>query len=143
MRDKFKKAAGQVILPVFVIRDGTGWRKVSYEMDIASRIAWDQADLGAMSSLALSAVEEKDLEQVAGISEDASRVIELKEAITLKKGSLKLDSVFMTRHLMDIVPNPWIAHEFGKRVLRDLLGRYDKDVVVNNFVFIIKTLKRA
>jgi type III restriction enzyme len=142
VRDKFKKAAGQVILPVFVTRDGTGWRRVSYEMDIASRIAWDQADLGAMSSLALSAVEEKDSEQVAGISEDSGRVIELREAITLKKGSLKLDSVFMTRHLMDIVPNPWIAHEFGERVLRDLLERYDKGMVVNNFVFIIEELRK-
>ncbi|HEC02946.1 MAG TPA: restriction endonuclease subunit R [Phycisphaerales bacterium] len=142
VRDKFKKAAGQIILPVFVMRDGTGWRRVSYEMDISSRIDWDQADLGAMSSLTLSALEQKDLEQVAGLSEDASRVIELKEAITLKKGSLKLDPVFLTRHLMDIVPNPWIAHEFGERVLRDLLGRYDKDVVVNNFVFIIEELRK-
>jgi type III restriction enzyme len=142
VRDKFKKAAGQVILPVFVMRDGSSWRKVSYEMDIASRIEWDGADLGAMSSLTLSAVEEKDLEQIAGISEDASRVIELKEAISLKKGSLRLDSVFMARHLLDIVPNPWVAHEFGEHVLQDLLGQYDKKVVVNNFVFIIEELRK-
>jgi len=142
VRDKFKNAAGQVILPVFVMRDGSGWRKVSYEMDIASRIPWEQADLGAMSSLTLSAMEEKDLEQVAGISEDTSRVIELKDAITLRKGSLKLDSVFMARHLLDIVPNPWVAHEFGQHVLGDLLGQYEKDIVVNNFVFIIEELRK-
>lgn len=142
VRDKFKKAAGQVILPVFVTRDGGGWRKVNYEMDIASRIPWGETDLGSMSSLALSLVEEKDLEQVAGLSEDTSQVIELKKAITLRKGSLKLDSVFMARHLMDIVPNPWVAHEFGKNVLDGLLGRYDKKVVVNNFVFIIEELRK-
>lgn len=142
VQDKFKKAAGQVILPVFVMRDGINWRKVNYEMDIASRIPWEKADISPMSSLSLSMVEEKDLEQVAGISEDITRVIEIKEAITLRKGSLKLDSVFMTRHLLDIVPNPWIAHEFGKNVLLDLLGHNEKNVVINNFVFIIEELRK-
>ncbi|NQT00917.1 MAG: DEAD/DEAH box helicase family protein [Planctomycetes bacterium] len=142
LRHKFTKAAGQVILPVFVMRDGSGWRKVNYEMDIASRIPWGQTDLDKMSSLALSLIEEKDFEQVAGISEDISQVIELKEAITLRKGSLKLDSVFMARHLMDIVPNPWVAHEFGKHVMDGLLGQYEKKVVVNNFVFIIEELRK-
>jgi len=111
-------------------------------MDIASRIPWGQTDLDKMSSLALSLIEEKDFEQVAGISEDISQVIELKEAITLRKGSLKLDSVFMARHLMDIVPNPWVAHEFGKHVMDGLLGQYEKKVVVNNFVFIIEELRK-
>ena len=142
VRDKFKKAAGQVILPIFAIREGSNWRKVNYEMDIASRIPWEEADLGALSSLTLSLVEEKDLEQIAGISDDVTRVIELKEAITLRKGNLKLDFVFMARHLMDIVPNPWVAYEFGKKVLNDLLGRYEKKIVVNNFVFIIEELRK-
>jgi len=142
IRDKFKKVAGQVILPVFVMRESNSWRKVNYEMDIASRIPWVDTKLEPMFSLTLSMLEEKDVEQVASLSDDVSRVIELKQAISLKTGSLKLDSVFMARHLLDIVPNPWVAHEFGRKVLNKLLDRNEKEVVINNFVYIVEELRK-
>jgi len=142
VREKFKKAADQVILPVFAIRDGPGWRKVSYEMDIASQILWDQADLSPLYSLNLSMLEQKDLEQIASLSEDIKRVIELKDMLELKTGALKLDPVFLARHLLDIVPNPWVAYEFGRIVLNKLLIKNDQKVVINNFVFIIEELRK-
>lgn len=142
VRDKFKKHATQVILPVFAVRDGTDWRKVNYEMDIASQIPWNRADLSPLYSLNLSMLEQKDLEQVASLSEDVKQVIELRENIELKTGSLKLDAVFLARHLIDIVPNPWVAHEFGKAVLNKLLKKFPEKVVINNFVFIIEELRK-
>jgi type III restriction enzyme len=142
IREKFKAAAEQVILPVFVTKDGAGWRKVSYEMDIASRIRWDQADLGPMYDLTLSMIEEKDIELRAGLSENVSEVLDLKETTSLRTGVLRLDPVFIARHLLDIVPNPWVAHEFGHTVLTKLLEGNDKGLVVNNFVFIIEELRK-
>jgi type III restriction enzyme len=126
VREKFKKAADKIILPVFAIRDGSDWRKVSYEMDIASRIPWKDTDISPMFELNLSMLEQKDLEQVASLSEDIERVIELRQKTELKTGALSLDPVFLSRHLLDIVPNPWIAHEFGKTVLKELIDRYDE-----------------
>ncbi len=142
VRENLRPAAGQVILPVFVMRDGAGWRKVSYEMDIASRIDWSLADLSPLHGLTLSMIEEKDVEQVAAVSEDVSRVIAVKEMASLRTGVLRLDPVFTARHLLDIVPNPWRAYEFGQAVLTHLQGRYDHKVVVNNFVFIIEELRK-
>ena len=142
VRDKFKKAANQIILPVFAIRDDSGWRKVSYEMDIESRIQWKDADLAPLSKLNLSMLEQKDLEQIASLSEDTDRLLELKRATELRTGSLSLDPVFLSRHLLDIVPNPWIAHEFGTKVLAELIKRYDEKLVLNNFVFIIEELRK-
>jgi len=143
VREEFKEAAEKIILPVFAIRDDSGWRKVSYEMDIASRILWQDANLSAMSELNLSMLEQKDLEQVASLSEDVDRVIELRRKTELKTGSLSLDPVFLSRHLLDIVPNPWIAYEFGKTVLDVLIARYDDKMVLNNFVFIIEELRKV
>jgi type III restriction enzyme len=142
VREKFKKAADQIILPVFAIRDGSGWRKVSYEMDVASQIPWDQADVSGVYSLTLSMIEQKDLEQIACLSEDVKRVIELKDKVELKTGALKIDSVFLARHLLDIVPNPWVAHEFGRGVLEELVKRNGEELVVHNFVFIIEELRK-
>jgi len=142
IRERFRAAAEQVILPVFVTRDGTAWRKVSYEMDIASRIRWSEANLDPMRDLPLSMIEEKDVEQITGISEDAEKVIELKKSTSLRTGILRLDPVFVARHLLDIVPNPWVAHEFGQKVLASLVESHDKAIVVNNFVFIIEELRK-
>ncbi len=142
VRETFKRAAGQILLPLFVTRCGVEWRKVSYEMDIASRIPWEQARLESLYGLSLSVMEEKDLEEVAGISEDVSQVIAVKERTALRTGILKLDPVFVARHLMDIVPNPWLAHEFGSKVLNKLVERYDEKTVTNNFVFVIEELRR-
>jgi len=142
VREKFAKAADKIILPVFAIRDDSGWRKVSYDMDIASRIPWQEADLSKMNDINLSMLEQKDIAQTASISEDRTRVLDLKETIHLQTGSLSLDPVFLSRHLLDIVPNPWIAYEFGKKILDEFVARYDKKMVLNNFVFIIEKLRK-
>jgi type III restriction enzyme len=143
MRDKFKNAADRIILPVFAIREDSGWRKVSYEMDIASRIPWDKADLSKMSEINLSKLEQKDIAHTASISEDRTRVFDLKETLQLQAGALSLDPVFLSRHLLDIVPNPWIAYEFGKKVLDGFITSYDETTVLNNFVFIIEELRKV
>ena len=143
VREKFKKPADQVILPVFAIRDGTDWRKVNYEMDIASQIPWDQVDPPTLyNNITLLMHEEKDVEQVATLSEDQREVIGLRQSELLKAGALRLDPVFLARHLLDIVPNPWVAYEFGKTVLNKLLIKNDQKVVINNFVFIIEELRK-
>jgi type III restriction enzyme len=143
VREKFKKAADQVILPVFAIRDGADWRKVNYDMDIASQIPWDQVDPPTLyNNITLLMHEEKDVEQIATLSEDQREVIRLRQSELLKAGALRLDPVFLARHLLDIVPNPWVAYEFGRIVLNKLLIKNDQKVVINNFVFIIEELRK-
>jgi type III restriction enzyme len=142
IRDRFKKAASGTILPVFMVRHKRSWRPVNYEMDIASQIPWDHVDLEPVRSLTLSMSEEKDVEHIATLSEDIKKVIEEKEAIKLKEGGIRVDPVFMTRQLCDIVPNPWIAHEFAQTVLTYLAEKYDHKMIANNFVFIIEELRK-
>ena len=142
IRDRFKKAARGAILPVFMVRNKRSWRPVNYEMDIASQIPWDHVDLEPVRSLTLSMSEEKDIEHIATLSEDIKKVIEEKEAIKMKEGGIRVDPVFMTRQLCDIVPNPWMAHEFARTVLTHLAEKYDHKMIANNFVFIIEELRK-
>jgi type III restriction enzyme len=127
---------------VFAMRDGNEWRPVSYSMDVVSQIPWDKVDLQETLSTSLSAIEEKDTEQVAGISEDIHEVIRQKNVHDLRKGSIRLDSIFLARHLMDLVPNPWVAHEIGESVLKKFIRQYGEPLVTNNFVFIIEELRK-
>jgi type III restriction enzyme len=142
VRGKFKEAAARTLLPVFVARDGSRWRPVNYEMDIAARIPWHEVDLQPVLSLTLSPEEEKDTEQVATLAEDTHELVKRKAVVTLREGGVQVDRVFMTRQLCDIVPNPWQAHAFARSVLDHLRTTADDQLVANNFVFIIEELRR-
>ena len=142
IRDRFTKAANSTILPVFMIRRNRRWKPVNYEMDIAAQIPWDSVDLDPVLSLSLSVSEEKDIEHIATLSEDIKKVIKEKEVIELKEGGIRVDPVFMTRQICEIVPNPWMAHEFAQTVLTRLAQKYDHKMIANNFVFIIEELRK-
>ncbi|MFH1991134.1 MAG: DEAD/DEAH box helicase family protein [Pseudomonadota bacterium] len=142
IRERFRQAANSTILPVFMVRRNKTWEPVNYEMDIAAKIPWDNVDLDPIFSLALSMSEEKDMEHIATLSDDIKKVIEEKEAIQLKEGGIRVDPVFMTRQLCDIVPNPWMAHEFSQEVLTRLTRKHDYKMVAANFVFIIEELRK-
>jgi len=109
---------------------------------IAAQIPWDSVDLDPVLSLTLSMSEEKDIEHIATLSEDIKKVIEEKKTIKLKEGGIRVDPVFMTRQICDIVPNPWMAHEFALTVLNHLADEYDHKMIANNFVFIIEELRK-
>jgi len=129
-----------------VIKNGDGWRPVNYEMDIAARIPWDQVGLQPVIQLTLSEYEEKDVEVGVTLSEGKHGLIETKGFRDMKEGGIRVDPVFMTRQIGDIVPNPWQAHEFSQRVLTHFRKKGDKRdaerLIANNFVFLIEELRK-
>lgn len=58
------------------------------------------------------------------------------------KGTLEIDEAFLARQLDDVIPNPWIAFELGKKALQLLSKKYDKETIAANFVFVIEELKK-
>ena len=143
VREKFAKVAKNMILPVFVMKDGgNNWRRVNYEMDIASGIQWNEVNLNPLYNLVLSKEEEQDTEHIATISEDTDELVRQKKVIRLKENGLELDYAFLAKHLLDIVPNPWIAYEYGKKVIDALAKKNDKYLIMNNFVFIIEEMRK-
>jgi type III restriction enzyme len=48
----------------------------------------------------------------------------------------------MTRQLLDIVPNPWIAHEICGKAVRALAKRYGATIVSYNLAFLIEELRK-
>ena len=141
-RDKFKHFVGHIYLPVFTIKDSGQIRQVSYESDILSRIHWQNIKTDKILDTILSTIEDKDTETAIGLSDNTVDLIKQKGFIRIKEGGIELDYEFMARHLMDIIPNPWVAYAYGKTIIDHFLGKYSPCVVSNNFVFIIEELKR-
>lgn len=142
LRGKFKKFADSIYLPVFVIKDGPKWRKVSYESDILSRLDWSEADFSPAHKLTLSAKEKSDTDLVIGLSNDEKEVIRQRGVVRSKDGGLAVDAVFTSRQLLDIIPNPWVAHSIAQDVLKKLLAKHGDVTIAANLVFIIEELRK-
>ncbi|MDI6751502.1 MAG: DEAD/DEAH box helicase family protein [bacterium] len=140
-RERFKKFEGKIYLPKFVIQEMGGWRDVSYEMDILSRIDWNEVNLTALKNTSLSELRTQEQEIIVELSENTKELIKAKGRVT-KEERLELNKVFVTRQILDIVPNSWIAYEIGKKAIGIFLERYDKKTVTNNFASIIEELRK-
>src|SRR3990172_4684377 len=140
-RERFRKFEGKIYLPKFVIQESEGWRDVNYEMDILSRVDWSKVNLESLRDISLSEARAEEQEVVVGLSEDVKKLIKEKGR-TSKEGGLEINKVFMTRQILDIVPNPWVAYGVGKKVIDTLLAKYDEKTVTNNLVFIIGEMRK-
>lgn len=138
IRPQFKNSAQNLILPVFAIKKDDKWNKLSYEADLLSKINWTQADLSPLFSLTLSKEETKDVEILTTLTQSSPDPLETKTIEQNKNGTYQLDPVFLTQQITDIVSNPWIAFEIGQKILKHYMCKYDKKLILNNFIFIIE-----
>ena len=144
LRDKFKKFAGKIYLPTFVIRQDAQWREVSYETDIVSRIDWAQADFSPERNLQLAQADSMDAELVVTLGDTKAELVKEQSRKYLTTAEAGVDVVFATRQLLEVIPNPWIAYDIVKDVLATLMRKNGLEMVANNFVFIVQELvKRA
>ena len=142
LRKQFQKFADKICLPVFVIKDGDGWRKVGYETDILCRIDWAAADFSELNKLPLPAPGKKNTELVVSLSSDEKEVIRQREVLRSADGGASADPVFVSRQLLDIIPNPWVAHDVAERVIKTLAARNGLPLVSANLVYIVEELRK-
>ncbi len=141
-RDPFKRYEGKIYLPKFVIQEEDSWRDIILEADILSEIDWSNINLDALREVSLSKIRRKEQELIIGLSEEEQELLKEKDRFE-KTGKLEIDDVFLTRQILDIIPNPWVGYELGKRALQIFFDRYDEEAVSANFVFIIEELKKV
>jgi type III restriction enzyme len=141
-RQGFKKFEGKIYLPKFVIQETNSWRDVNFEMDILSKINWESIQFDEIQNLSLQNKRSEEQEIILGYVE-ANYDSSLQEIGRAEKiGTLNIDAVFLTRQIIEIIPNPWHCFQLGEKVLQLLLDKNDHETVAVNFVFIIEELKK-
>jgi type III restriction enzyme len=110
-------------------------------MDILKRIDWHSINIDCVSDLALDKKALEDSEYVLALAEDKEQLIKTRTAIK-SLATWRVDTVFMTRQLIDIVPNPWIAHELCCKVAKNLINKYGEKIVGYNLAFVIEELRK-
>lgn len=140
-RPGFKKFEGKIYLPKFVIQEKASWRDLIFEVDILGEIDWTKVDISEITQRTLSDREGKEEELTLGLSQEEKEL--LKETGRLETaGTLEIDEAFLARQIAEIVPNPWICYELGDKAIKLLSGKYSREIIASNFVFIIEELKK-
>ena len=140
-RERFRRAAGSLVLPTFMIRDGRRWRLVHYEADILSRVPWDEVDVSPLFSLDLQAQGNKDATLRAGLDFEPL-FADVDAAGKSASSETGIDTYFAASHLLDAMPNPWRGAEATERVFNALLETHAREQVLANTVFILEELRK-
>jgi type III restriction enzyme len=140
-RERFNTFEGKIYLPKFVIQEGDYWRDINYDIDILQRVDWYSINLDYVFKLALEKKELEDTEYVLTLAEQKEQVLETRE-VYKALATWETDKVFMTRQIIDIVPNPWIAYDICCNVIDKLIRKYSEKSVSYNFAFIIEELRK-
>lgn len=139
VREPFKTFVGKVYLPCFVIRDESGeLREIEYEIDILSRIKWSEIDLSLFNTLQPNAAQSGNSVTRINI-ETTLPVLEVATAT-----EMQIDTVFLTRQILEEVPNPWVAYDIVNDVLRRLRedAKWSEAALARNLGFVIEELRR-
>lgn len=144
IRNAFKEYEGKIYLPKFLIQypGEVTWKEVNYEMDILSRINWEEINLDTFENLSLSVTEGSDWSFKLGLSENVKELVETYEQNKFKAEN-EIDLVLMTRHISNIVPNPWVAYDYCTKVISSLRKRYSEQEIAANLGFVIEELKKT
>jgi type III restriction enzyme len=139
IRPEFAEYAGKVYLPCFVVPDelhAGQFREIGYEMDILSQIDFEEIDLSLFDTLELNRSETGNVGVSIGL-DGMESAIQVTTAI-----DLPLDLVFITKQLIDVVPNPWVAYAIAKNAIERLRKRFDDKWIRRDLGFVISELKK-
>ncbi|MCH7951008.1 MAG: restriction endonuclease subunit R, partial [Candidatus Dadabacteria bacterium] len=140
----------KVFLPKVLHKDGKYWRDIHYERDILANIAWDSLTYDVKEYLdnrdaPLTTTTTIDVTKKLKLldTEQAELNLEVKtkgEEIWVDK---RLNIAFLTRPLLDVIPNPWQA---ARILLETIDALKDKKIseegIYNGRLNLIENMKR-
>lgn len=139
----------RIFLPKVLHKDGKGWRDISYERDILSLIPWHELTYDAQNFL-----DAKDAPTTTETTIDVQAQTDLTggqaelELVTKTKKQdvwveKRLDIGFLTRPLLDVIPNPWQASRILLETIHALNEKgHSDEVIYNNRLYLLDSIKR-
>ena len=145
-RDKFKGL--KIFLPKVLHKDGKDWREISYEADILAEIDWESIayDAGHFLDNKDNPDMTRTRVDVRPSGKNGQHEFKLVTATAQETVSYesKLDIAFLSRQLLDIVPNPWQASRIILETIDALKKRKmsDTDIFAGR-LYLIESMKSS
>lgn len=142
-RERFRDQAEHLVLPAFVIKDGSDWRPVRYEIDILARVPWGEVDIGPLLNLELPSHEVAGMHTRHGLNEKVMHEDDQHRAESLEVADEEeLNCAFAASHLLDVMPNPWRGNAIARKVFESLEKRYARRQIFNSYIFVLDEMYR-
>jgi type III restriction enzyme len=118
-REAFRKTT--IYLPKVLWVEAGKTRELEYEADILYRIDWNQVCMQGFAATLPKAVQASTAQKIrVGLGDPDYEDLIKSETMQADAVEAVFDSAYVTRAIVDIVPNPWIARSFVSQVLTDL-----------------------
>ncbi len=140
VRPEFKQGVTNVYLPIFGVLDGGTWRELNHEQDILVHVDFEQVNLSNLDAVPLANKEVDDDLFRVGYGEDKNiRAVQVGEL----NYESELDVAEMTRRIIDLVPNAWIAYELMKKGVGSFVSRYGTEVTAGYTAYVVEEVKKV
>jgi type III restriction enzyme len=131
----------EIFLPVVLWVDGRMIRALDYEQDILHGIDWNDIRMDTLAE-SLSPDVHITGTQVTRVRFTSNGELESEEAVSVAEKAI-FDTVYATRVITDIVPNPWIARELIAKLLRKLRRKgFSEDRLGDLSSYILEELRK-
>lgn len=119
-REAFRRT--QIYLPLVLWAENEHVRRLNYEADILYRIDWRQVSLQGLAEKLPKAAQAVNTQIIrVGLADDPTATDFIKsEPVGFVATANPFDPAYVTRAIVDIVPNPWIAWDFVGRLWDEL-----------------------
>lgn len=139
----------KIFLPKVLHRHGKKWREINYDADILAAINWPELkyDVSEFLSgkdapaLTITTVDVARKTDLTGQTELEFIDKTIQEAYT---GQKTLDIAFLSRQLIDIIPNPWQASRLVSEAIGELKAKgHSDEEIYNGRLFLIESMKKT
>lgn len=145
-RDAFKDV--QVFLPKVLHQEGKGWREIQYDRDIVALVPWESLRFD-LEKFKLDDVDATlshttvDVNRKADLFGDQGELDLIEQTINIREVlPSHIDTAFLTRQLMEVIPNPWQAARIVSETVSGLKQRkHSNEEIFTNRLYLVGAMK--
>ncbi len=146
-RTKFDEL--KIFLPKVLHQQGKGWREINYDSDILAGIDWaglrfDVSDFLSGKDGPITTITTVDVAKKTDLTGQTEMEFIDKTIQAAYTGQKSLDIAFLSRQLIDIIPNPWQACRLVTEAFDDLRSKgHSDEAIYNGRLFLIESMKKS
>lgn len=138
-KDILKKYPDSLFLPVWLIKEGTRYRRFSYGIDINPQIDWKSIDIAAWLKQIAPTIGKRSSTQTELIIDLEGKTQARETSI---RESVSFDTLYLTRRLSETTDNAFVAHDIAKRAVAELGKTAAKDLLDQDAGYIARELEK-
>jgi type III restriction enzyme len=137
-KDILKKYADSLFLPVWLVKDGTKYRRFSYDIDVKPQLDWKLIDLTTWLKEIAPTIGKRSHSQTEVIIDLEGQT----EREMLINETVSFDTLYLTRRLSETTDNAFVAYDIAKKAVAELGKTVKKELLDQDAGYIARELEK-